>query len=315
MEFNRLDVSTKELVWDGPAAWLERFAIGPRGPVEVIDSDITTLTASADKVLRVGGPEPYLVDLEPHSYHDTDLARTLWFRQVALDYRHDLPVLTVLILLCKEANSPSLTGSYERTLPDGWPTNRYNYRVVRLWQEDPEPYLTAGVNLVPLAPLTNVPESETALRGLVRRMAGRINAEPQPRAAKLWTATYLLMGLRFSEELASQLLEGVQTMQQSTTYQAILREGRQEGRQEGEKGRGRTEALASSGDQAVRRAGRRRPSPRLRRSRTSIGSRRSANGFSTRTSRIGTTCYGPLDPRRCRVDPGCCPGLGGLRGT
>ncbi len=195
MEFNYLDVSTKELVWDGPAGWLERFTSGPSGPVEVIDSDITTLTASADKVLRVGGSEPYLVDLGPHSYHDTNLTRTLWFRQVALDYRHDLPVLTVLILLCKEANSPNLTGSYERTLPDGWSTKRYKYRVVRLRQEDPEVYLTAPVNLVPLAPLTNVTESEKALRGLVHRMAERINAEPQPRAAKLWTATFLLMGV------------------------------------------------------------------------------------------------------------------------
>ncbi len=41
---------------------------------------------------------------------NSTLARTLWFRQVALDYRHDLPVLTVLVLLRKEANSPSLTG-------------------------------------------------------------------------------------------------------------------------------------------------------------------------------------------------------------
>jgi predicted transposase YdaD len=56
------------------------------------------------------------------------------------------------------------------------------------------------------------------------------NAEPRPRAAKLWTATYLLMGLRFSDELTDSLLEGVQTMQESTTYQKILREGRNEGR-------------------------------------------------------------------------------------
>jgi len=41
------------------------------------------------------------------------------------------------------------------------------------------------------------------------------------------------MGLRCSEELASQLLEGVQKMQESTTYQAILREGRNEGLIEG----------------------------------------------------------------------------------
>ena len=29
MDFNRFDVSTKELVWDDPAAWLEGFGIGP----------------------------------------------------------------------------------------------------------------------------------------------------------------------------------------------------------------------------------------------------------------------------------------------
>ncbi len=102
--------------------------------------------------------------------------------------------------------------------------------MVRLWQEDPEPYLTAGVNLVPLAPLANVPETEDALRGLVQRMADRINAEPEARAAKLWTATCLLMGLRFSDALVAQLLEGVQNMKESTTYQAILKEGREEGR-------------------------------------------------------------------------------------
>ena len=56
MDHNRLDVSAKELVWDGPAAWVDRFGIGPPGPVSVIDSEITTLTASADKVLKVDAP-------------------------------------------------------------------------------------------------------------------------------------------------------------------------------------------------------------------------------------------------------------------
>ncbi len=231
MEFNRFDISAKELIWDGPAEWLDRLAIGPPGPVEVIDSDITALTAAADKVLRVGGPEPYLVHFELQSSHQTDLAETIWFRQAALFHRHRLPVLAVLVLLRREANSPSLTGTFEINMPDGWLTNRYNYRVVRLWREDPEPYLSAGVNLVPLAPLADV--AEAALPGLVERMATRINAEPPPRALKLWTATYLLMGLCYSEQVVSQLLEGVQDMQESTTYQAILREGRNEGLIEG----------------------------------------------------------------------------------
>ena len=38
------------------------------------------------------------------------------------------------------------------------------------------------------------------------------------------------MGLRYANEFAFQLLEGVQNMRGSTTYQAVLREGRDEGR-------------------------------------------------------------------------------------
>src|SRR5207244_2379033 len=104
-----------------------------------------------------------------------------------------------------------------------------NYRVVRLWQEDPESFLTAGIGLVPLAPLINV--SEADLPGVVRRMVERINAEPRPRAGKLLTATYLLMGMRYPDELVDQLLQGVQIMRESTTYQKILRDGRVEGEQ------------------------------------------------------------------------------------
>ena len=189
------------------------------------------MTASADKVLKVDGPIPYLLNLEPHSYHDLDLPRKLWYRQVALDYKHKLPVLTVLILLHKAADSPGLTGTYERHLPDGSLANRYNYRVVRLWQEDPDPYLTGGVNLVPLAPLTKVTEADVP--GLVQRMAGRLDPEPKPRADKLWLVAYVLMGWRYDVKQATQWLKGVWNMQDSPTYQAILREGRQEGLQKG----------------------------------------------------------------------------------
>jgi predicted transposase YdaD len=217
----------KELVWDDPPALLERIGIPYAGTVDVIDSDITTLSASADKVIRVPEPEPYLVDIELQSYHDSDLVRTLWYRQVALDYRHNLTVLTVVVLLRREANSPRLDGTYERKLPDGFQTNRYNYNVVRLWEDDPELYLNASVALVPLAPLADV--SRTELPGVIQRMKARIGREPRPRAAKLFAISYLLMGLRYEDELTNQLFEGIEIMRESTTYQRILTEGRQEG--------------------------------------------------------------------------------------
>ena len=122
-------------------------------------------------------------------------------------------VVSVLSMV-KERNQPR-----EARLRGFQPLRRHDERT-----DLGEPYLTSGINLVPLAPITNVRENE--LPGLVKRMTERINAEPQANAAKLWTATYLLMGLRFSEQVISHLLEGVQDMQESSTYQAILKQGR-----------------------------------------------------------------------------------------
>jgi hypothetical protein len=51
MEHNRQDVSAKELILDEPACWADRFGIGTPGPVSVIESEITTLTASTDRML------------------------------------------------------------------------------------------------------------------------------------------------------------------------------------------------------------------------------------------------------------------------
>jgi predicted transposase YdaD len=55
----------------------------------------------------------------------------------------------------------------------------------------------------------------------------------RPQAASLWAATYILMGIRYSGELAARLLREVITMKESVTYQAILEEGKAEGMAKG----------------------------------------------------------------------------------
>src|SRR5438874_956004 len=97
--------------------------------------------------------------------------------------------------------------------------------------------LAGGVGTLPLAPLAAVKEPE--LPAVIRRMKERVSAEAPPgEEAVLWTATYVLMGLRYDEALADELLRGVLAMEESVTYQAIIRKGKAEGRAEGEaKGR------------------------------------------------------------------------------
>ena len=62
---------------------------------------------------------------------------------------------------------------------------------------------------------------------------GKLDGEATKNQAEtLWTATYLLMGLKYSDELIDRLLEGVQNMEESVTYQKILKKGRGGGSEE-----------------------------------------------------------------------------------
>lgn len=57
-------------------------------------------------------------------------------------------------------------------------------------------------------------------------MSSRINAQTDlPLAAKLWTASYLLMGLRDDESLINNLLTGMTQMEESVTYQHLVKKG------------------------------------------------------------------------------------------
>jgi predicted transposase YdaD len=71
-------------------------------------------------------------------------------------------------------------------------------------------------------------------------MESRIEAETsETEAGDLWTATYILMGLRYPKALNAQLLQGVRRMKESVTYQAILEEGIEKGQESGALNEGR----------------------------------------------------------------------------
>jgi hypothetical protein len=57
-------------------------------------------------------------------------------------------------------------------------------------------------------------------------MAPRFRREAVPRQAdQLWTATYVLMGLRYEQETTESLLRGFYAMEESVTYQAMMAKG------------------------------------------------------------------------------------------
>jgi len=146
---------------------------------------------------------------------------------VLLNYREELPVRSVVLLLRPKADGPEMNGVFDQRLPDGDRYLEFRYQVVRAWERPVDAILEGDLGTLPLAPLADV--TPEALPGVVRRMRGRLEGEASPEErAMLWSATYILMGLRYPKELAQRLLQGVRDMRESTTYQAILAEGKAE---------------------------------------------------------------------------------------
>ena len=219
-----IDASVKYLITERLADWLPLSGRRAEGPVEVIDADLSTVTAYADKVLRVGSDPWWLLHLELQAYWDPLLASRVHFYNALLEHRHGAPVWSVVVLLRKSADHISLTGKFERGFPGEDPYRTFRYQVVRVWEMPVEAVLTGELGALPLAPLSNVTEGD--LPGVIQRMETRIRSEAtREEQGPLWTATGILMGMRYAPGLIANLLQGVSGMEESTFYQHIMEKG------------------------------------------------------------------------------------------
>jgi hypothetical protein len=190
----------------------------------LIDADIGTISGAADKAIRVAGTPDWLLAIDFQSGHDS-LAKLpdLLLYNSALFRRHGLPVRTLLVLLHGGADSRKLTGLYERGFPGEPFDAALRYRILRVWEVPAATWLSGGLGLVPLAPLGSVQKAD--LPAVVAQMKQRFDREAPSQAKELWSAVYILMGLRYERAMVQLLLRGVVNMKESTTYQAILEEG------------------------------------------------------------------------------------------
>ncbi|MCI0459340.1 MAG: hypothetical protein L0Z62_20515 [Gemmataceae bacterium] len=219
------DPAVKTLVETAPADWLP-LVNRRRRRVSVVDADIATvISGAADKVLTVHDKPPYLMHLDFQSGHDSAaLPPRVKLYNGALEYRHDMPVLSVVVLLRPEADSPKLTGLLTRGFEGEEPLSWLRYEVVRVWRLPPEQLLTGGLGTLPLAPISDV--SQSALPDVIRKMKRRLDEPKARRAApNLLAATHFLLGLRYDKAFAQALMREVLGMKESTTYQAAVAEG------------------------------------------------------------------------------------------
>ncbi|OUL19997.1 hypothetical protein BV378_31105 [Nostoc sp. RF31YmG] len=127
---------------------------------------------------------------------------------------------------------------------------RHEYRVIRLWEEDPTPLL-ANPALLPLATLARTDSPED----LLEQVAAAVDMiEVTDEKQNISACVQVLAGLRFEKNLIRQLFRE-EIMQESVIYQDILQKGLQQGLQQGEELGKKQEALELILRQLTRRFG------------------------------------------------------------
>lgn len=224
------DATTKTLLELDPLAWVHLFGL-PGDEAELIDADVATVTALADRVIRVYGPQPYLVHVEFQASYDPEMGRRLLRYNVLLNYRHNQPVHSVVVLLRPKASGPRLTGTTQLLQANGTPYLEFHYGTFRVWEQSAESLLSGPHVLAPLVVLTQLTETELPQVG--RQLYTYLQSTPDPQLGELLAASYLLAGLRFPADLIERALRRIPEMKESVTYQLLVAEGRGEGRAEG----------------------------------------------------------------------------------
>jgi hypothetical protein len=231
------DVSPKSISEVFPTDWPDLLEWGD-ARVEVIDADVATVSGAVDKVFRIGGAKPWLGALEFMSTYKSFVAERLHWHATLIAHRHQLLVRSVVVLLRPEADGSTLTGHYQESFPSEEPHVIFRYRVLRLWEIPAERLLKGGLGLALFAPLGKVEPNR--LVEVVRKVRQRVDKERAKDAPDLVAAMYILMGLRYDVAIIHSIKKEVSEMEESITYQEIIKKGEARGEARG-KAEGRVE--------------------------------------------------------------------------
>ncbi len=201
----------------------------PMGVVSSIDTDLS-VNLQADRLFRMDGETPLILHLEMESSSRRGIPRRMLRYNVFTHEQHELPVHSVLLLLRPEARASDQTGTLRLVGGHGREYLRFDYSVIRVWEEPLESLLNAGLGLAPLSILTN--EASVNLPVAFDRLLTSVRAQgtSETIVKDLLSSIFVLSGLRYEAEQMESLYRSLSmTLEDSTTYQLILKRGEARG--------------------------------------------------------------------------------------
>jgi predicted transposase/invertase (TIGR01784 family) len=220
MPFDNLCKLLSEQYPDRFAAWI----LGEvPASVKVLKTELSIEPIRADYVTFLETQERILhLEFQTKLPSEPPLPLRMLDYWVRLYRRYRLPITQVLVLLRPPADGTVIETRFQVEM------TRHDYRVVRMWEQDPDVFLQDPA-LLPLAPLAATNQPEQLMFRIAEEVSKIESIEQQQEVA---ACTQVLAGLRFDKQFIRSFFRG-EFMRESVIYQEILEEGLQEGRQRG----------------------------------------------------------------------------------
>jgi len=213
------DATMKNLIRNHAADWLAFVGVPIVEPPEVLDTDLSAVSASADTLIRVGDR---VIHIDIQTGPDENLARRMLLYNVLAHYHTRLPVQSTVVLLRSNATRSNLQDRV------AYGELQFGFDLIKVWEWPAEEFLTGGIGLLPMAVIARPPAGRTreqALPKWVDRIAERVEAEAPQVAADIVLSSYILAGMHVSRTLIQKIYRGVFAMRESVAYDIIMEEG------------------------------------------------------------------------------------------
>ena len=219
------DATLKELIRSHPVDWLTQLGVPVTAPPEVLSADLSTVTAAADTLIKVGD---LVVHIDVESGPDPLLARRMLLYNVLAHHHTGLPVRSIVVQLRAKAVGGGPADGVEYAPLPGVSELRFRFETVKVWELPAEDLLNAGVGLLPLAVLGKPPPSQTraqALEGIAARIGERVKREAEGAAGVILTAATILAAMHVPPAFVKEVFSKMLDMRELEGYRFIMNEG------------------------------------------------------------------------------------------
>ena len=218
------DATGKELLQSDPVAWAAFLGIvRPANRVELVDSDLSTVSAAADKVLLIKDDPNWIANVEFLSWCDSGAPSQMLMYSGLLQRRHKRAVASVLVVLAPKADSPAFTGVHAVHPPFG-PGWDFRYTVVRLWEMPVGPFLEGPLAILPLAPLAD--HTGIGLTAVANEIGRRLHNEGDfANGDRIVTMISIMMKLRYDAMTTEEFIRSIPDVEEYPGFKMFLVRG------------------------------------------------------------------------------------------